>query len=296
MSRLRGAILILAATLCWSTSGLFVRSVTADTWTIVFWRSLALGIVLAVYISMRHGRQTPMRFRAIGWSGLFSAVLIAATFFLFIAAISMTTIAHALVIMSSAPLISAVLGRIVLGERLKPATMAAIGAAVSGIAVMVWDHGSGDRGEAEAAILIGGLCAFGVAVAFAIHIVIVRAARHVDMLPAMSLAGLFAAVAALGFGAPAAIATVDVTLLVLMGCVQLALGLFLFVRGAPHLTAAEVGLLTLAEVVLAPVWVWLAFGETPAPSTLAGGGIVIAALAAHSALGIRRSNTTERNA
>ena len=74
-----------------------------------------------------------------------------------------------------------------------------------------------------------------------------------------------------------------------MGCVQLALGLFLFVRGAPHLTAAEVGLLTLAEVVLAPVWVWLAFGETPAPSTLAGGGIVIAALAAHSALGIRRS-------
>ncbi len=74
-----------------------------------------------------------------------------------------------------------------------------------------------------------------------------------------------------------------------MGCVKLALGLFLFVRGAPHLTAAEVGLLTLFEVVLAPIWVWIGFDETPGPATLAGGAIVIAALAAHSALGIRRS-------
>ena len=74
-----------------------------------------------------------------------------------------------------------------------------------------------------------------------------------------------------------------------MGCVQLSLGFFLFVRGAPHLSAAEVGLLTLLETVLAPIWVWIGFAETPGPATLAGGGIVIAALAAHSALGIRRS-------
>ena len=66
MSRLRGALLILAATLCWSTSGVFVRSVSADPWTIVFWRSLALALMLAAYIGLRHGRQAPALFRAMG--------------------------------------------------------------------------------------------------------------------------------------------------------------------------------------------------------------------------------------
>jgi drug/metabolite transporter (DMT)-like permease len=286
MSRSRGALLILAATLCWSTGGVFVRAVEADAWTIVFWRSLALALVLAAAIVLRHGRRAPARFRAIGWAGLLSALLVAASFVFFILAISLTLIANVLVIMSAAPLISALLGRIALGERLKPATLAAIGAAACGIAVMVWDQGTG---PAHTSALLGGLCAFVVAVTFGANIVVIRAARHVDMLPAMSLAGLIAALAALAFGAPAAIAAADTGLLVTMGCVQLALGLFLFVRGAPHLTAAEVGLLTLFEVVLAPIWVWIGFDETPSAATLAGGAIVITALAAHSALGIRRS-------
>lgn len=285
MSRSRGALLILAATLCWSTGGVFVRAVDADAWTIVFWRSLALALVLAAAIVLRHGRRAPAQFRAIGWAGLLSALLVAASFVFFILAISLTLIANVVVIMSAAPLISALLGRIVLGECLKPATLAAIGASVCGIAVMVWDQG---LAEARTSALLGGLCAFAVAVTFGVNIVVIRAARHVDMLPAMSLAGLFAALAALAFGAPAAIGAADTGLLVTMGCVQLALGLFLFVRGAPHLTAAEVGLLTLFEVVLAPIWVWIGFDETPSPATLAGGAIVIAALAAHSALGIRR--------
>jgi drug/metabolite transporter, DME family len=65
--------------------------------------------------------------------------------------------------------------------------------------------------------------------------------------------------------------------------------LLLFMRGAPHLTAAQVGLLTLLEVILAPIWVWLAFGEVPAPLSLMGGAIVLCALATHSALSLRRS-------
>jgi drug/metabolite transporter (DMT)-like permease len=69
-----------------------------------------------------------------------------------------------------------------------------------------------------------------------------------------------------------------------MGIVQLGLGLFLFMRGAPQLTAAQVGLLTLLEVILAPIWVWLAFGEVPSLLSLIGGGVVLAALLLHAAL------------
>ena len=74
-----------------------------------------------------------------------------------------------------------------------------------------------------------------------------------------------------------------------MGGLQLGLGLFLFMRGAPHLTAAQVGLLTLIEVILAPIWVWLAFGEVPAALSLAGGLVVLGALVVHSGLSLRRS-------
>ena len=67
-----------------------------------------------------------------------------------------------------------------------------------------------------------------------------------------------------------------------MGVLQLGLGLFLFMRGAPDLSAAQVGLLGLLEVILAPIWVWLAFDEVPAPLSLDGGAVVLAALIVHS--------------
>jgi drug/metabolite transporter (DMT)-like permease len=89
-----------------------------------------------------------------------------------------------------------------------------------------------------------------------------------------------------GIAAPSAY---DLGLLAAMGTLQLGLGLFLFMRGAPYLTAAQVGLLTLLEVILAPIWVWLAFAEMPPPLSLGGGAIVLFALVAHSALSLRRS-------
>lgn len=272
--------------MCWSLGGILVRLVDADAWTIVFWRSLTLAVVLGAYLGVRHGRRAGETFRAMGPAGVLSGLLIAASFVCFILAITHTTVANALVIMSAAPLVSAVLGRTVLGERVRPQTVAAMLAGVAGIAVMVW--GAGRPGAAPASVL-GSLFALGVALSFGANIVVLRAARAVDMLPAMCLGGAFAALAALAFAAPAAVSAPDLGVLVLMGTVQLALGLFLFLRGTPHLTAGEVGLLTLLETVLAPIWVWVGVGEVPAATTLAGGAIVVAALAAHSALGIRRS-------
>ena len=266
--------------------GILVRLVGADAWTIVFWRSLTLALVLGAYLGLRHGRRTGEMFRAMGPAGALSGLLLAASFVLFILAVTRTLVANALVIMSAAPLVSAVLGRIALGERIRPQTVAAMAAALAGIGVMMW--GAGRPGAAPASLL-GSLFAFGVALSFGANIVVVRASRHLDMLPAMCLGGLFAALAALPFAAPAEVSAQDLGLLVLMGSVQLALGLFLFLRGTPHLTAAEVGLLTLLETVLAPIWVWAGVGEEPGPATLAGGAIVLAALVAHSALGIRRS-------
>jgi drug/metabolite transporter (DMT)-like permease len=136
---------------------------------------------------------------------------------------------------------------------------------------------------------MGNALALGVAIAFGANIVVVRAARGLDLVPATVLAGLFAMAATLPLAHIAAPSAYDLGLLAAMGVLQLGLGLFLFMRGAPHLTAAQVGLLTLLEVILAPIWVWLAFAEVPAPASLIGGAVVLCALAAHSALSLRRS-------
>jgi drug/metabolite transporter (DMT)-like permease len=118
---------------------------------------------------------------------------------------------------------------------------------------------------------------------------VVRAARGVDLMPATVLAGIFALISTLPLAKLNAPSAFDFVLLAAMGYLQLGLGLILFMRGAPYLTAAQVGLLTLLEIILAPIWVWLAFAELPAPLSLAGAAVVLSALVAHSAFSLRRS-------
>jgi drug/metabolite transporter (DMT)-like permease len=118
---------------------------------------------------------------------------------------------------------------------------------------------------------------------------VVRAARGIDLVPATVLAGVFALMSTLPLAKLTAPSAFDFVLLAAMGCLQLGLGLFLFMRGAPHLTSAQVGLLCLLEIILAPIWVWLAFAELPAPLSLVGAAVVLSALVVHSALSMRRS-------
>ena len=66
--------------------------------------------------------------------------------------------------------------------------------------------------------------------------------------------------------------------LALLGIGQVGLGLALLTVGARLIPAAQVGLITLLEVVLGPVWVWLALNEQPSTATLVGGVIVIIAI------------------
>jgi drug/metabolite transporter (DMT)-like permease len=282
--KLRGAALVCAAALCWSLGGLFVRLIGSDLdgWTIAFWRSAFLVLVVGGWLLAANGSRAVASWRAMGWAGVASGLLLAGSFVLFILAITRTSVANTVVLQSAAPLVSAVLGRVFLREPLAPATLAAILVGVAGVAVMF----AGALGGGD---IVGNGLALGVAVLFGANIVVVRAAQGIDLVPATVLAGVFAVIATAPLASIAAPTGRDLALLAAMGGLQLGLGLFLFMRGAPLLSAAQVGLLTLLEVILAPIWVWLAFGEVPATLSLAGGLVVLAALAAHSALSLRRS-------
>jgi drug/metabolite transporter (DMT)-like permease len=285
-SNLRNAALVCGAALAWSSGGLLVRLIeNVDGWTIAFWRSAFMVLGIGGLLFVTRGADAFAAYRAVGWTGVLSGLLFGGAFVMFILAVTHTSVANAVVLQSAAPLVTALLARLFLHEALTARTMLAVLAAIGGVALMF-------AGAIGAGDLLGNALALGVAVAFGANIVVVRSGRALDLVPATVLAGLFAMVATLPMASLASPSPRGFVVLATMGTLQLGLGLFLFMRGAPGLRAAQVGLLSLLEVILGPVWVWLALGELPSPLALAGGAVVLAAVAAHTASNLLQSPPT----
>jgi drug/metabolite transporter (DMT)-like permease len=261
--------------LLWSTGGLVVRSLeTADTWTTVFWRSATASTFLLLFILVRNGRGAPALLRGMGLPGLTVGLCYTSASILLIVSLSLTSVANTLVIVSSAPLLTALLGRAALGERVSFLSWLAIAASAGGIALMVSD--SYARGS-----FAGDLAALGIAVAQAIAVVTMRRHRDIPMMPAMLVATSLATLIALPLAGTLAVSLHDLALLIFFGAGQLGLGLAMFSVGAPLVPAAQAALLNVLEPIFGPIWVWLALGERPSDAAILGGLIVLVALGVH---------------
>ncbi len=277
----RGILLVGAAAAIWSSAGLIVRSVSVDPWAMLFWRSVFAFIFLAGYLVIDDWRGNLRATRRMGWTGLAVAVCFALSMTCFLLALDRTSVANVLIFQATAPFIAAALAWAFLGERLTGTTLMAIAATLVGIAVMVSESVVAGR-------LYGDLLSLVMGFAFAATIVLVRRKRDLAMTPATTLATLLAALAAWPLAGSLSASSGDLMLLGLFGVGQMGLALVAFTAGARLLPAADSGLVSMLEVVLAPLWVWLAFGEVPSPRTLAGGAIVLAAVAAHTLVERRR--------
>jgi drug/metabolite transporter (DMT)-like permease len=164
--------------------------------------------------------------------------------------------------------------------------MLASGAALAGVLLMVGDglEGGGWRGN---------LFALAAACSFATMLVLLRGAGQADMLPG----SLWGAIISITVGALLAgdlvLGTSDLIWCAAFGTVNMTLKLVLLTQGARYLLAAETALLSLTESVLAPLWVWLVFAETPGPLTLVGGAVVFAAMVWQVVGDRRRSSPVE---
>jgi len=277
----KGVLITALGVLFISPDTLLIRLAGMDIWSLAVWRGVlqALGVLLLVAAVYR-GR-TWTAFRAIGWSGLLLAAVFAANTLAFLAAVLNTKVANALVLVATAPLFTALLSWLILGERLALRTWAAILAALAGVALIVAE-GLG------AGTLLGDGMALLAAFLLGFKFTIVRRRRSIDMVPAMAASGLMFAAAALPFAEAAAPAPEQLLWLVLMGFAVLAPATALLTIGPRYLPAPEVSLMMLGETVLGPLWVWLAIHEAPSPLGLAGGAVVLAALSANAVLGLRR--------
>lgn len=283
-SRVRGLAYGLAGGLSLSIGGVLIRFIEgANSWQVIAYRSAFLGLAVALLCVVKYRGGVLRAYKAIGWPGLAAAVILAAGYPTYVLALLNTTIANALFLLSTAPLIAAVLGWIILREHVHRSTWVAITGTVLGVLVMVFE---GMRGGG----LFGNIMALGAAFFFAAYTIAIRWSRGVDMLPALSLAGFFAGgMGVIGAGGGMAISQHDLALCLVMGGFQAALGFMFFTLSARHILAAEVNLLAMGEVVLGPIWVWLIIGEVPSELTLVGGAIVLASVFSFAVLSVRAS-------
>ena len=272
----RAMLIMIVAAFCWSTGGLLVRMLSiTNAWEIVFWRSLFMALFVAGVLLVMHGRRMPAAVVAVGLPGLLSGLLLAATFFLFIGSLTLTTVANTFVLMSVSPLFAALGGWFVLRERVPIRTWLAMSVAFAGIVVMV--SGGIDAGQTA-----GNLMALGVAACFAAQLIVLRKFHAtLDMLPQVMIAGLWSLLPAWLIAGPFAATQADLAVLLLMGCVQLGIGCMLATAASRSLSASELSLLALLEPILGPLWVWIFIGERPGNSALMGGAIVLGAVVAN---------------
>jgi drug/metabolite transporter (DMT)-like permease len=272
----RAIALMIVAPLLWSMAGVVTRHLeSAGRWEVTFWRSLFAAVFVLAALLFTRGAKAWDAVRATGGYGILSGAMWAIMFIAFMLALMTTTTANTLIVNSIAPLVTALLARAVLEEPIAARTWAAIALAIAG---MLWMFGSGFAGG-EPHHLAGMLIALAVPLAAAVNLVTLKhAGRSVDLIPAVLLGAAFSAALTLPFALPFAASAHDLALLALLGCLQLGLPCMLMVRASPHLSAPEISLLALLEVVLGPLWAWLGAGEAPATATLAGGALVITAL------------------
>lgn len=288
MTHRRAVLTMLVVTLLWSTAGVVTRHLeAARSFEVTFWRSVFTVLALAVLLPWLRGPAVLARSIRDGGRTLWvSGACWCVMFTAFMVAITMTTVANVLVTMSIAPLLTALIARIVLGHRLAARTWMAIAIAGVGIAWMY----AREVSAADPRHLLGTLVALAVPIAAAINWAVIHHTRHaadVDLLPAVLIGALLSALIVLPFALPFAASAHDLGLLALLGVMQLAVPCLMSVAAARHLSAPEASLLALLEVVFGVAWAWWGAGEAPAAHVLGGGALVLIALAGNEAVALQ---------
>lgn len=275
LSERQGAALVASSGVVFSITAIVLRAVEeASDWQVLTYRGASTTLAMGVLVWVRRAGR-PVRLRDTTWRTVLAGVVLAATSTLYVLALSRTTAATTLFLLAAAPIFAALIGWLALREAVPRPTKIAIAITAVGIVVMV---GSG----LEAGSGVGVLLALIIPMTIGLYNVILRSDGGADPVVPALVAGVTLAVVA-GVVAIAldglAVSLRDGALACVTGGVALGIGLPLFNLGHKSVAAAKVSLLLMTEVVLAPLWVWIWPGETPAAGTLVGGAIVLATVA-----------------
>lgn len=274
----KGLIITTLGVLTIVPDGLILRLIAADSWTVSFWRGLLIGISMTLFLIFYYRGEFFNNFKKMGWLGIIVSILTGASTFLFVFALTQTSVASALFIVSTSPVFSALFAWLFLKEIVPWRTWATVGVVLIGITIIAWGTPSGGNDR------IGNLAALAIALILAINFSLIRYFNGADMLPAVAIGGFLSSLIAFPFAESLTLSGQQWGYMLVLGGLILPLAFSLMYIGPRYIPAPEVSLLLLLEAVFSPLLVWLVIGERPVMATLVGGAIIVTALAINSAI------------
>ena len=283
-----GIVLVLAAAVAWSTAPLFTRLLPFDSRTILFWRGLFGGGLIAAIMVLTQGRAGLRDLAGIGGSGWVVASLSTLGMVTFIPALQLTSVSNVAIIIATGPFVAAALAWLWLREAARWQTLLASGVALCGVTIIV----SNVRASSD---ILGIALACLMILAIATMTVTIRRHHGTPMVAAAALSNILGSIVSIPFAhGITSVTEADLIILAMFGFFQVALGLTLYVLGSRLLPSGQASLIATLETPLMPFWVWLAFQETPTPRALLGGALVIGAVIADIVGDSRRAATEPR--
>ena len=278
----KGSLLAFVAVLFITPDSLFIRLSNVDTWGLVFYRGIIpfftvfLGMILIYKLNF---------FKILfdsGYHGIIYVITFSITNITFVVSIQNTNVANTLVMIATAPLLSAILGAIFLKE--PPDKKTWISIIITFFAILYIFFDSLKMGN-----FYGDILGFITAIGLAVGAITIRSAKSKNLVPAAVVGKLFVASFALLFIESFVLQDKDLLIVPLM-CILCVAIPFVLVTIAPRfITAAEVNLFFLLETIIGPIWVWMIIKEQPSIETLLGGIVIIITIAIHSFLKLKNS-------
>ena len=270
--KIPGYILLLFGGFCLSWGGFIIRSFEeASIWQILFLRSFFFLLALIAFLFVTYKKNTFNIIKESGLPGLLGGFVLSFSFVAFVVAMSNTTVANVVFIISTQTMFLAIFGYFYLKEKVSLIGLISILLAMSGIIIMVGDSISGGS-------LFGNIVALAIPINFAILVMIIRKNTKVDMVPAIFYSGIFSLIYGFFLAESFEFTKHDLWMGFLLGVPQLAFGFICITIGSRTVESATVGLLMLMETLCAPLWVWLFLNEIPPLSVFLGGVIIIFAI------------------
>jgi drug/metabolite transporter (DMT)-like permease len=268
--RTYGLVLVTVATVMWSSAGLFVRMLDLDVWTTLGWRSVFGGLTLVIISLFGQRTKAPTAATPYGMYallGLFSAL----SMFGYIASLKLTTVANVLSIYATVPFIAAGLAYFLIGERIERRVLTASCVAFVGVLIV-----------AGFALRLTDLAGNGLAllmtVTFSILLVMARKHTSLRLAPVNAIGSGLCVLLCLPLMSHALPSAGELAILAVFGSTTSGIAYLLYMTGGRYIPSGEAGLIGLMDVVLGPLWVWLAFAEWPGGSTIAGAALILLAV------------------
>ncbi len=270
--KIPGYILCLLGGFFLSWGGLIIRSFeTNDIWQILLIRSLFFIIALTAFLFLTYKKNTIKVVKNSGFPAIIAGLFLSLSFVAYVVAMSKTTVANVVFIISTQTIFLALFGFLFLKEKITLKGLIAITLAFVGMLVMVGD--SINQGT-----LFGNIVAFAIPINFTILVMIIRKFPDLDMVPAIFYSGIFSGIYGLILASNLTFSSNDILMGFLLGVPQLAFGFICVTIGTKTTKAVTVGLLMLLETIFAPIWVWIFLNEVPPISVFIGGAIIISAV------------------